>query len=308
MKINKLNKYIQLSELPSEVLDNLSDFSSILITGNINCCQTNCGDTVNTYTLDLPVTPTWQIDLSDAVGLNSIIQELNLINYKTSQVYNVITAPIDLQYIEANCVNDPCTLQDFSGYFAPLFKSQIDTFFTGIGVASNVTITFTGNIVTISNYPTGTFIIPQDIKYGLNEPYLVAPFGYAIVDSPVFLTGEGILYITPEFFNVEKLQNGIYKFTLKFNKEDESGYVEVQNCAFIDIDLACKVASVLHNVLKESKDKSSEQCSTTIHMLHYALINGSNCGCNCEELCQVYKGLIELLNTIDPQLMNDCGC
>lgn len=115
------------------------------------------------------------------------------------------------------------------------------------------------------------------------------------------------LIVKPQLFSgATKFVDGIYRFDIKFSTT--SGFTIISNCLFIDITLACKVAGTLHNIVEENKIKVTEKISTIIHILHYSLVNGSNCGCNCDEMCEVYNDLKSLLLDIDPQILNDCGC
>lgn len=115
------------------------------------------------------------------------------------------------------------------------------------------------------------------------------------------------LFITPSLFGGTAFVDGIYKFDIKFNTP--SGYVLISNCIFVDVTFKCKVASLMQNIIKENETRgNTEKISTIIHLLHYSLVNGSNCGCNCEEMCTVFNGLKQLLLDIDPQILNDCGC
>lgn len=49
-------------------------------------------------------------------------------------------------------------------------------------------------------------------------------------------------------------------------------------------------------------------------LLHYGLTQGSNCGCNCDDLCTVYNQLLTILSVLDGTLQSgtntdaDCGC
>lgn len=306
MNVSKLNNYIKLSDLSSQVLDNLEDYESILITGNINCCETDCEEQVNTFSLSLDNIG-FSIDLDDAVKLNNIIYKLNIKSVYSLISYNAITTPIDLGYVEDNCGVGTCTLADYPGYFSSAFKTQIDAWFASIGIITNVSISFDGNVMTVTGMPD-EFVL-EDIEFNSSdiEPYSKIAFGFTNADSNVYMSNDAI-YIKPEFFNLQELNDGIYKFNVKYIKVDEVGYLEEQNCSFIDVTTKCRVASVLQNILKESKELGSEKSSTIIHILHYALVNGSNCGCNCPDLCQVYKELIDMLDSIDPQITNDCGC
>ena len=127
-------------------------------------------------------------------------------------------------------------------------------------------------------------------------------------DESLFYVEDDVLYINPLFFGLTDYTDGIYNITIKFNKGDEEGYVLTSNCIFVDVTYKCKVAALLQNIIKENEKGNNEKISTIIHILHYSLSNGSNCGCNCTELCTVFNELTDLLTNIDTQILNDCGC
>lgn len=118
-------------------------------------------------------------------------------------------------------------------------------------------------------------------------------------------TDEG-LKIFPLFFGLTEFVDGVYSFTFKRFKEGET--IIETNCFFVDVTYKCKVASLLKCLLEENRQRTSEKISTNAHLLHYALVNDSNCGCNCEEMCEAFKELRNLLNSVDPTITNDCGC
>lgn len=132
---------------------------------------------------------------------------------------------------------------------------------------------------------------------------LLHPFN-ATADISLML--QNILQINPSFFGLTELANGVVKISLKIF--DDTGSTFITNCALVDIDLACKVAALLHNILAEYESKLEERPSSIAHLLHYSLVNGSNCGCNCADMCKNYDALIDILTNIDPTLLADCGC
>lgn len=301
---NYNNRYVKIqSDHIQEVIENLSDYDSIELEGNINCCTSNCDELVSNYSLELEGVSSWIIDLDTAVKLNNSINSLLLQNIIGLNKVNPITIPIDLGYVEDNCVSTPCTLETFNIYFVPLFKDQIDDFFASIGISSDVTIVFDGNVLIIEDMPEDW--MPYSIKYGVAEPYTEIFFGFNDVDSKIFLGSDG-LYVSPEFFTVASLISGVYKFTVKMIDEN-NGYIQESNCAFIDIDTKCKVAAHLVSLKSESL-KSDESPTTVAHILHYALTVGSNCGCNCEDLCKIYTELYNLIKNTDPTITSNCGC
>lgn len=100
--------------------------------------------------------------------------------------------------------------------------------------------------------------------------------------------------------------DGIYKVTVKFNPI-AGGYTKIVNCIFIDVTFKCRVASLIDGIISNNKS-SNEDTSTMAHLLHYALFNSNNCGCNCEEMCTVFNQLKSILDASTQQIDNNCGC
>lgn len=124
--------------------------------------------------------------------------------------------------------------------------------------------------------------------------------------ATILLLDPDSIRFNPSFFGLTAIANGIYRVSIKFFSTD--GTIFISNCGFVDIDLSCQVASLLHNIIGEYQDKSAESPASIAHILHYSLVNGNNCGCNCDEMCKNYAALLDILSTIDPQLIADCGC
>lgn len=164
---------------------------------------------------------------------------------------------------------------------------EISNYISNIGDYTGVTIDTTGTC------PTKIFNKNYDNTDILN------------VDSD-FYVDSNILYIKPTLFGLTSFVDGVYKFTISFTTT--TGYIRIANCTFVDITLKCKVATFIKNILNESKNVVNEKVGTLVHLLHYSLVNGSNCGCNCVEMCEVYTELVNLLSGIDPQVLEDCGC
>lgn len=166
--------------------------------------------------------------------------------------------------------------------------SDLGDILTGIGAFGTVTLsgTKTCNIPPFTNtYPV------SDITNVNNNFYVQA----------------GAVYVSPKFFGLPALVDAVYYLSLKFIKTG-GGYTMIQNCAFIDLIYKCKLATMLDQIIEENKAPNQiEKISTTAHLMHYALINGSNCGCNCTEMCSVFEELTILLKGIDPNF-TDCGC
>lgn len=127
-----------------------------------------------------------------------------------------------------------------------------------------------------------------------------------IVNTNPCYIANGLLYIQPVFLGLDNFSDSIIKITIKFNTTN--GYTQISNCIFVDVTYKCKVATFLQNVLDESSSNLVEKPYTVAHVLHYALTNGGNCGCNCDDMCSVFNNLTDLIVTANPETTNDCGC
>ena len=124
---------------------------------------------------------------------------------------------------------------------------------------------------------------------------------------------ENSIWITPLMFGLviptdgsSGFIDGVYSVTIKII-DSSNGYTIYSNCIFIDITYKCQVAGLLDNIIAENQ-KGGEQTATIAHILHYSLVNGSNCGCNCAAMCENFNSLCSLLGNASAQINNDCGC
>lgn len=116
-----------------------------------------------------------------------------------------------------------------------------------------------------------------------------------------------ILYVAPSMLGLMEYRDSVVKLEIKF--QQPLGYIVISNCTFVDVDYSCKVATTLESLLDESKGNSLlEKTSTMIHLLHYSLFNGSNCGCNCQEMCDIFVELTRLLTGVEVGVLDDCNC
>ncbi len=138
----------------------------------------------------------------------------------------------------------------------------------------------------------------QVAELTLNNPF---------TSDPTLAEFNGVgLKIYPLFFGISEFIDGVYKFDIK---TFGATTILEQNCAFVDMTFKCKVAALLKYIISENKGRGeTEKIYTMAHLLHYSLFNGSNCGCNCEEMCTIFRELNTILETIDPQILTDCGC
>ena len=123
----------------------------------------------------------------------------------------------------------------------------------------------------------------------------------ADVDNKFYISSSaGGILVTASMFSISEVADGIYFIQVKLAKDQE--FIIIQNCAFMDVDYKCKVAAYGKTIL------TGDSTSTNVHILHYALTNGSNCGCNCDGLCLIFNELKKILDNSDLVVNNDCEC
>lgn len=278
--INHQDTYVKItSPYIQQLLANPEGFDKIELTGNINCCESNCGDLLVSESILADFSNIWKADVTTVVALGNSLQSLKIKNIVSLEDNNVLSTPVSLSSLG--------TIED-----------AIDAYFLSIGITTTVSVTLVSNILTISGLPN--YFRVSSLEYGIASPFTEIIFGNHSPDSKAFIAHDGI-YITPAFFGATTFRDGIYKFDLKYVQADDAGFINESNCAFIDITTKCKVASTLNKLLEEG-----EETTAIIHLLHYSLVNGSNCGCNCADLCKVYIELASLLSDITETI--DCGC
>ena len=176
-----------------------------------------------------------------------------------------------------------------------------------------ITLMDNGSIL-LNSESIQAMIADQDAYYKLTVEATIncCPQQYAhselmpLVTNDYFAFSSAGIEVKPLFFNVvspNSIIDGVYSFNVKvFTTEDQYHYE--QNCAFMDITFKCKVAAYIDQ-LNDTTEKG--QIATNVHILHYALVNGSNCGCNCNDMCATFKQLYDILKPITPQIQG-CGC
>lgn len=112
------------------------------------------------------------------------------------------------------------------------------------------------------------------------------------------------LVIKDKFFLGSIIEDGIYHIKLILKKGDE--FLVDKNCAFIDCRISCLLSEITSRSLKTYEKLSESEEVILLNMLLYSLKEGSNCGCNCNELQEIFNKLIKEINiNINT---NECGC
>jgi hypothetical protein len=134
---------------------------------------------------------------------------------------------------------------------------------------------------------------PKTISY---PPATITDTTHEFYLDPATLT----IFVKPSMFNLTTLVDGIYGLNLRLILP-AGGSDNDSTCAFIDVTYRCLLSNYLDGLI------AAEDTSSISYLLHYALTIGSNCGCNCDELCEVFAALTEILKDTTTQT-NDCGC
>lgn len=303
MTISNVNtKYLKVdSATIADIINN--SYSTIDIIANLNCCKEDGVDKTYTDSLDISGGVYWKIDLSLPVAGGDNLLAINFFNSYNKVEYNSLATPINLVTVLTDCLaGSGCTLENSTTDYALQVKTAIDAWFLTLGITSAVVVSFTENVMKLEAIPSG--FSPVSASYGEEDAPTIIVSAFLEEGTNSFLSGDS-LYLKPELFEMEYIEDGVYSVTVKITHDD--GHITESNCAFIDITIACQVADKLSDLIVESTKKTIEPVATIIHMLHYGITNGSNCGCNCADLCKAYKELICLIDTTQTTT-SDCGC
>jgi hypothetical protein len=277
--------YIEIkSEVISDFISNPSNYTSLKIDGTLNCCseqtesQTISGSDIGTniFTLQFPI------------NSNTVIKEIVFKNIYTQQEWNVIGS--DLNVSDYMCSTGDITL--LYPIIQAWFTANFSTTVTQDYIYDSVTNTCQ---YTITDLPTN--IVPLKMVIELNGVEQEIYFGFSPLTG-VFSTGESF-FISPSFFGFTSFPDGVYSFMLRFITASQE-IITISTCFFFDCVTKCKVSEKLEELLNCNKT------ATNIFLLHYTLTEGSNCGCNCEELCIIFNKLCSELNPSTSCIT--CGC
>lgn len=273
-------RFVELkSDVISDFILDPTQYTSFTITGKLNCCSneevtyTLTGNQIgsNVFTLQFPT--------NEDVFLDQFVFE----NIYTHQQFYL---PIG-----GDAINYMCNTGDITDLF-----TVVQDWFT-LNFSTTVTQNYTYNpstnscVYTITDLPLN--ITPVSLITEYEEIY----FGYFPIVGMFY--NSNYMYIAPSFFSLEEFVDGIYSFTVSFNTKDNTITNEA-NCFFFDCETKCKVSTKLGELMNCNKT------ATNIFLLHYTLTEGSNCGCNCDELCAIYNKLCSELGTNES--CSNCGC
>ena len=251
--------------------------------------QAKIGDGT-TYSKTIVEQNYWGIDLTDKVASDLVIDSVVFRNINTDKEFQI---PIDI------------SLENTSGVIALAIKTAIDDYMVSKGITSDITVTSLYDVYMLEDLPTD--FLP--ISMSFVDEVETQNFTYGDEEDAYFI--DSVLCINPSFFVETDLVDGVY--TIELTGFDGTEYFNEKNCAFIDVNTKCQVAASLKALISESTNTfvfDKEATATYIHMLHYGLVIGSNCGCNCDNMVSAFTELTALLSTVTTlnTSQNGCGC
>lgn len=278
--------YIKIeSDILSDFISTPENYTSFTVSAKLNCCndttysQNVIGDqiTLSEWNINFPTT------------ITSYINGIWFENIYNNTSFNVLSSPLLVG-------NYSCSIGTITALF-PIVEAYFLANFNIVITQSYTYDSVTGECVyTISGLPTS--IKPKYFEIETSSITTYSYFSFLPITNGLF--DGGSLLLSPEFFSQgNAFQDGVYSITLNYINS-EGNIITENNCFFLDCNTACTVSTKI----KELQEASNEKNATNIFLLHYTLTEGSNCGCNCEELCEIFRKLCTNLNSSSCL----CGC
>lgn len=301
MIIQGTSKQIQItSDIITEVITNPFDFEKIDITVKRNCCTEEFTDTV-----DITLEKKFNVKIYKPNNeVYSYVKAVYFKNFDNNETFKIelpssllIQDCSDLnelsllinEYITNNfpeSVIDPDGSDSDSSTSSELDTGTIKT----ICDSSSDPISF---IYTIWNLPEN--IIPIYIDFDYDNVPIMEQFYYNSSDKNSIISVTRLI-LNPDILALEYFPDSVYTIFLKFTKLSGTQITQ-SNCTFVDCTMKCKVIEKL----KELNEKDQIE----LLMIHYGLSIGSNCSCECEELCTLFK---KLAIWLDEEIQTNCDC
>ncbi len=275
--------YIKVdSSVFTAVLEDISSYKSIKVDIKKNCCESLV------YSSEIILS-----DLNWNIKLFKVTQETPTIEIKEFYVKNILTGieekiPLEYGYNSQNCTLGFEDIEDdIISWLTARGVSEFPTF--SMDTDSNGDCIFSIIDLPMPFVMTKMVYIQGGISY---DRY----FTYSEVGTGLFISGES-LYISPAIIDdlLSSFTDGVYTVDITYVKNNNSTIVET-SCLFLDCTIKCKVAAKIDTL----------KTDTTLHIIYFALLEASNCSCQCDKMCKLYEQLlIELGITLNT---SDCGC
>jgi hypothetical protein len=263
----------------------VKSYTSFSISAKVNCCtETTYGQTLTSEDWE---TIQWSVKIPN--GVSGTIDGIFFENIYTGATFNVLPGPVDLSLYQCDTGDILNLFPIIDAYFLANFGISITQSFSYDSITNECTYIIAGGL------PIS--IKPSRFEFTLSSVPVTNYFTFLPLNN-AFFDGDTLL-LTPAFFNMLNFQDGIYTIELTYINSEGSVITE-KNCFFLDCNTACTVSTKI----KELQEASNEKNATNIFLLHYTLTEGSNCGCNCDELCEIFTKLCNNLNSSSCL----CGC
>ncbi len=115
------------------------------------------------------------------------------------------------------------------------------------------------------------------------------------------------IYIDGTFMGGTSLVDGVYR--VKYSTKQQNGTkAEDSSCFFLDNATACNMVSKIGSLLQETEEQYKESGEwLALSAAHWGLAMAKDChGCNCEDLCALYKEFNILYNKTKSAI--NCAC
>ena len=237
-----------------------------------------------------------------------ITGKINCCNPQYNKVLEITEAinswTVDLVLTTNNVLESITFTNALTGIVSTLdFSIKID-FTADLQDVTDAIATFLGVAVTqsVDNYASSSYLytitlptpfVPGDI---LNQTPATFTFEEVLIGDGEVEPRVESLNIYPAFFGLDTFLDGVYTIEIVITYDDQT--FTYTQCFFVDCNIKCVIASKI-------------ELDNNIHILHYALTLASNCeSCNCEDLCELYKRLVDELNSCDYSVtsIQDCNC
>lgn len=299
-------EYIKLtSDEITSFLGNISNYEELKIEMSLNCAPpleikyvlntpiSSCENSIN----ELTGRGFWRLDLAYYKTNNIAMTKFIVKNINTGELSEYSTT-IDWAQYNIDCPTG-CSLESSGAFYPSAIHGAFDDAADEGGFNGNYSASACGDYIQL--YTTDANNFPYAIEFANGERKLLS-YSY----SGIILDTDAI-YVTSDFMGGDSIIDGVYrvKYTLK---EENNSKTEDSSCFFLDNSTACdmveKVASLLRET--ESEYKNNEHWMK-LSAAHWGLTMASEChGCNCEDLCELYKEYLILYNKT--KSIVNCAC
>jgi hypothetical protein len=299
-------EYIKLTSPEiTTFLTSISPFTDLTIEMGLNCAP----EVKRAYKPQLPVLSctspaneytgrgAWRLDLS--------YYRLNNISMTKFIVKNIDTGALSEEVVTVDwaAYNIACPtgcLLEASGTF---YNTNIAGAFTNAAIAGGFTGAYSAK--SCGDYIQLFTAEPNNIPYAIefaNGDKKLLQYSYIGIILDV-----DAIYIDGTFMGGTSLVDGVYRVKY-YTKQENGARTEDSSCFFLDNATACNMVSKIGSLLQETEEQYKESGEwLALAAAHWGLTKAKEChGCNCEDLCALYKEFNILYNKTKSTV--NCAC